>query len=111
MPNSPKETRDKQIAAGKLIAMGMLGDLAVQLDRPEIADVSFTERTFDEPELIFLTGRSRRVVGAVLADQLADAPTTASTRQELRNKLRTIVDAYQSQETEAESGMVQERYR
>ena len=94
MSSSPKEFRDKQIEAGKQILKDMLRELAIQLRRPEIAELTFTERTFDEPEEVSLIDAGKRVVTNIRGDDLADAPTTPPREQQLRDTTRKSVIAF-----------------
>ena len=94
MPKSSKEIRDDQIEAGEQIVKGTLRDLAIQLGRPEIAELSFTKRTFDEPEQVSLIDSAKRVVTRIEGDHLADAPATPSRRQQLKDQVRVDVIAF-----------------
>jgi len=91
MANSPTEIRDKEIGAGVQILKDMLSELVIELQRPEIAELSFTEPTFDEPEQVSLIDSAKKVVTTIKGDDLADAPATPSRRQHLKAQVRIAV--------------------
>ena len=87
----PPTQRDIEIEAGKQIVKDVLRSLALELHRPEIAELSFAERTFDEPEHVSLVDSTEQVAMRIKGDHLADASTTPPRKQQLKAEVRVAV--------------------
>jgi hypothetical protein len=86
----------QQIEAGKEIVLRMLATLAVELDTPELRELSFhvTDGDFDH-DCISLVDRKRfHVVAKVQDADLADCPADGRVRSRLDAELKQAIRAF-----------------
>ena len=86
---------EQQIESGKEIVKGVLANLATEIGKPQVNDLTFkmTDGDFDYDRISLIDAKSR-IVTKIQDDDLADCPADRNVRNRLETELRQAVQAF-----------------